>query len=100
MRADGLRSELAENGDGDAVSSNGSTQWCFMTGGNGFVTRGKASLAGAGIGSGAGEDDSPATAALGAKTTDSTSQGFEELSAAGSMTRLDGEEKMGSLSVD
>lgn len=99
VRVEGLKSELAASGDGDAVSSNGSTHSCLATGGKGFATcsRCKASLAGGGIGRGAGDDDSPAIAAFRAKTTSAASEGFEGISAAGSMTRFEGEEWRGSL---
>lgn len=102
VRDDGLRSELVSNGDGDAVNSNGSTHACLITGGNGFATCSgcKASLAGGGIGRGAGDDDSPAIAALRAKTTSAASEGFEEFSTAGSMTGFEGEEWRGSVNAD
>lgn len=102
MRDDGLRSELVVNGDGDAVNSDGSTHACLVTEGNGFATCSgcKASLAGGGIGRGAGDDDSPVIAALRAKTTSAASEGFEEFSTAGSMTGFEGQEWRGSVNAD
>jgi len=94
VREEGLRSELAEKGDGDAVSSNGSTNSCFKTGGTCSLTCSgcKASLAGAGTGRGAGDDDSLATTALRAKAISAASEGVEGLSTAGSARRLEEEE--------